>query len=355
MQTLPAAEEPNDDRKALTAADGLNMNSITGNIVMVATKDYDEPHREAVRWLHAFAREQGWSLGRLAAELDVTTGTLSRVFTGKYGAKLDSIAEKIRVYRKAYGVNSNGKEIFVETSISRKIWKACEYAMASKQMVFVFGNRGIGKTTTFNRFRACHNHGLTKLMRMPASAGVQLMMKEMAKMCFISPNSCFENLRESVFAGVDESNLVIVDEAHQPFLSYQKGSAVKCLEVLREFKDRTGCGLLLGGTSQLSKGILGVHKEVLEQFTDRGVLQVQLPDTIPHSDIHLIAKAHGITDAPTGAAAEIVEDIIRARSLRRFGALLQAAKNSAAKDDAKISWAHFVKAHDILAKLGGQK
>lgn len=350
-------ENPED--QPLVPADGLNMKSLSGDIIVAATRDLPDPHRDAIRWLHAYSRECGWNLTRLAEETKISPTTLYRIFTGKYGAKLDNVIERITTYRRlAEARGTLGDAPFALTSIAKKIDRTCEWALISQSVAFIFGNRGLGKTLAFERRRETHNHGQTKLIRMPASAGVQLMMKEIAKACYLSPNSCFDALRERVLAAIDHTNLVIIDELHQVFLSYQKGSAIKCLEVIREIHDRTKCGMVLCGTTQLKKEILlGQHSEMLEQFTDRGILKVQLPTRLPRGDVLLIAQGYGLQDEPTGTANQVLTDLMEARSLRKFGKLLQAASRMAAKEGHTVTWSHFLKAHDILAKLetGGEK
>ena len=337
----------------LVRTDGLNMKSLTGDLVVSATRELPEDQRDQLRWLYAYSRENGWNLTRLAEETKISATTLYRAFTGKYGAKLDNVIERITSYRRlAEERGTIGDAPFAQTSIARKIDRTCEWALISQSIAFIFGNRGLGKTLAFERRRETHNHGQTKLIRMPASAGVQLMMKEIAKACYLSPHSCFDNLRERVLQAIDHTNLLIIDELHQVFLSYQKGSAIKCLEVIREIHDRTKCGMVLCGTTQLKKEIqLGQHAELLEQFTDRGVLKVQLPTRLPRADVLLIAAGYGLDDEPTGSAADVVHELMEARSLRKFGKLLQAAKRLASKEGAAVKWSHFVKAHDILAKL----
>jgi DNA transposition AAA+ family ATPase len=353
MTTTATPDEPNNNEKALSTSDGLNMKSLTGDVIVAATRDLPDDHRDQLRWLYAFARENGWNLSRLADETKISVTTLYRAFNGTYAAKLDNLIERISSYRRlAEARGTLGDAPFAMTSIARKIDRTCEWALVSQSIAFIFGNRGLGKTLAFERRRETHNHGQTKLIRMPASAGVQLMMKEIAKACYISPNSCFDSLRERVLQAIDHTNLVIIDELHQVFLSYQRGSAIKCLEVIREIHDRTKCGMVLCGTTQLKKEIsLGQHAEMLEQFTDRGVLKVQLPTKLPRADVLLIAKGYGLDDEPEGLANELVNELMEARSLRKFGKLLQAATRFASKTGERVTWAHFLKAHDILAKL----
>jgi DNA transposition AAA+ family ATPase len=351
MTTPTPTPEPNEETQ-IVPADGLNMKSITGDIILTATRELPDTQRDSVRWLHAYAREQSWSLARLADETKISVTTLYRVFTGKYSARLDNLVERITSYRRiAEARGTIGDFPFAETSIYKKIDRTCDWSLISQSIAFIFGNRGLGKSMAFDRRKETHNHGQTKVVRMPASAGVQLMMKEIARACYLSPQSSFEHLRERVFNSIDHTNLIIVDELHQVFLSYQKGSAIKCLEVLREIHDRTKCGMVLCGTTQLKKEILlGNHAEMLEQFTDRGTLKVQLPDRLPKSDVLLIAKGFGLTD-PNDIASDLIDELMQARSLRKFGKLLQAAKRLSAREGTEITWGHFIKAHDIITKL----
>ena len=116
--------------------------------------------------------------------------------------------------------------------------------------------------------------------------------------------------------------------------------------------------MVLCGTTQLKKEILlGQHAEMLEQFSDRGVLKVQLPTRLPRADVLLIARGYGLTEDPVGTANEVVTDLLEGRSLRKFGKLLQAATRMASKEGHPVTWAHFVKAHDLLARLekGGDR
>lgn len=353
--TQPSQNPDNepDNKPALDRTQGLNMKSLTGDRIIAATRDLPEHQRDTLRWLFAWSSENKWTLTRLAEETKISVTSLYRAFTVTYGAKLDTIISRIASYRRLAEERSTmGDTSFAHTSIARKIDRTCEWALISQSVAFIFGNRGLGKTLALEHRRNTHNHGQTKLIRMPASAGVQLMMKEIARACYISPNSCYDNLRERVLQAIDHTNLVIIDELHQVFLSYQKGSAIKCLEVIREIHDRTKCGMVLCGTTQLKKEIsLGQHAELLEQFTDRGILKVQLPTRLPRADVLLIAAGYGLDDEPTGAAEEVVTELMEARSLRKFGKLLQAAKRLASKEKTKVRWAHFVKAHDILARL----
>ena len=355
-ETENTSPENAEDKQLQIRGIGSSTLTVGAEIVTKYTASLDnEEHKEAIRWLYGWAREKRYGWKELEAETKISTTSLYRLFSGTYQAKLDGIVERIHSYRKVAEERASIRKIgFVETSIARKMFKAFEYAMLSQSMVFVYGISQIGKTFTALHFKDENNHGRTKYVRLPASAGVQLCMKEIAKACFVSPKSSFENLRERVLNSLDGDNLLIIDELHQVFLSYQKGSAVKVLEVLREIHDRTHCGMVLIGTRQLKKELmLGSHVELLEQFKRRGVLEIMLPNTPPAKDLTKISSAYGLTEEPTGEAEELRKDILTTHGLGKYCKFLQAAGRIASKSDEPLTWVHFVKAHDILAKLGG--
>ena len=118
-------------------------------------------------------------------------------------------------------------------------------ALISQTIVLMYGDSQIGKTTALEEYARRHNHGQTKYIRLPASAGVQLCAKEIAKACFVSTSSSFEGLRDRILKAIDDKNLIIIDELHQSFMSYQKQSQIKVLEFIREIYDRTQCGMVL--------------------------------------------------------------------------------------------------------------
>jgi DNA transposition AAA+ family ATPase len=355
--TKPTAQndtQPDTITKDLPLAprDGLSFQSINGETIGLTTRDMEEEHAQTIRWLFNWGRSHGWTAAQLADETKISWTTLYRVFTGKYSARIDNICDRINSFRRlAEERESMGIVPFVETSISKKFFKACDYALVSQSLVFVYGDSQIGKTFTGEEYQRRNNHGQTKYVRMPASAGVQLMMQEFARACYISPRSSFDSLRESVLNALSGHNLVIVDELHQVFLSYQKGSAIKCLEVIREIHDRTKCGMVLCGTLDLKKQILlGQHSGMLEQFRRRGVLEIALPSKLPKADLDRITSSYGLPPAEDDALA-LQTEIMRDHGLGKFTKFIQAANRMASKNGEALSWDHVIRSHDILAKL----
>jgi len=335
---------------------------ISGDTVKVTLTDMVRreeltPDQEAIIWwFYCHCRTEGFDLKESAKQIGKDSTTLYRVWSGKYGASLDNICIDIVRYRKRAEERSTRVRLdFVETSTWRTIERVCNAALVSQTVACIWGDSQIGKTTCLEEYAKRNNHGQTKLVRMPASAGVQLFMKEMAKACFVSADSCFEKLRERVLHAIDDKTLVIIDELHQAFTSYQHGSAVKVFEVIREIYDRTHCGLVLVGTNVLRDELsIGRLAPILEQLRRRGTIKVQLPARPPKVDLDRIAKRFGLPPAE-GLAADVVKDMILTSGLGMYIKFLQSATMLAAKDRKKPTWDHFVQAHDIIASLSQRK
>jgi DNA transposition AAA+ family ATPase len=319
---------------------------------MVKAGDLEVEHEQLIWWFYCHSMENGFNLAQAGAQIGKDSSTVYRVWTGKYGAKLTNICTDIARYRKIAEGRASRVDIgFVETSTWRVIDRVCTAALISQTVAFIWGDSQIGKTTCLEEHARRNNHGQTKYVRLPASAGVQLVMKEIAAACYVSPDSCFEKLRYRVMNTIDDKTLLIIDEMHQVFSSYQHGSAIKVLEVLREIYDRTHCGLVLVATNigrdALEKGPL---RHLLEQLRRRGTIKIQLRAAPPKTDLDKIARAFNLPPAE-GQALEIIHDMIHTSGLGMYIKFLNSASTLAKNEGKKLNWDHFVNAHDIIARL----
>jgi len=330
--------------------------SFGGDHVMQATAKMKAAHRDAVRWFFFHCLEQEMTMDEAAKAIHYDRTTIYRVCRGEYKADLGKVIEAILSWKKICEQREGIVEgSFVETATAKKIWKVCDAAVAYKSIAFIFGDSQIGKTWALEEYARRHNHGQTRYIRMAASSGTQLMMKLLAEASGFSPKGCFENLRRRVLKALDENTLVIVDELHLAFFTYHKQARLSCLEVLRELHDRTKCPMVLCGTNVASEEInRGPQKEYLEQLRRRGVFKLQLPKYATRSDLHAIARSFRL-QPPEGEPAELVKKIIRDNGLKAYVSYLQAASRMAANTKSKISWKHFVQAHDVIAKLSEGK
>jgi DNA transposition AAA+ family ATPase len=311
--------------------------------------------RELMWWYFCWCKEQDYSLTKSGDEIGVSSTTVYRILTNTYAAAVDNFADKIASYRRIVEGRAQIKSAgFMQTSLTTRIFNACSAALISQTIVLLYGDSQIGKTRALEEYARENNHGQTIYVRLPASSGVQLVAKEIAKACYVSPNSCFEKLRERILKSIGENNLVIIDELHQVFMSYHKHSQIKVLEFIREIYDRTNCGMVLCGTHVLRTEIeTGKLALMLEQLRRRCTHTIQLPSKTSRADLVKIADRFGLPE-PGGDEQEIIKDMIHKSGLGMYIKFLQASSRLASRRGEDLEWSHFGHAYNIIRKLGGQ-
>lgn len=343
----------NDETKKSHANINISGDTVKKALALkIKSSEINQAEADLIWWFYCFSRTEDFTLTSAAAEIGKDSTTLYRIWTGTYNAKYENICRDIKRYKRlAEERQKRGKLDFVETSIWRAIDRVCYAALISQTVAIIYGDPQIGKTSALIEYARRNDHGQTKYMRMPASAGVQLFMKVLAKACFVSPQSSFEGVRERVLNAIDNKTLIIIDEIHQGFLSYQKGSQIKVLEVIREIYDRTHCGMVLCGTNVFKQEIQeGKLAQMLEQLRRRGTIKLQLPKRPPKADLDKIAKHFGL-GPPEDLAYATIKDMLYTSGLGMYIQFLHAGATMAAKQGQKMTWEHFIQAHDIIAKL----
>lgn len=355
----------------------MPTSNIGGNTVTRATAHLPEDQRGHVRWLHDFWVTKKWTQGELAKAVDLNWSTIYRVFTDSYrqpakikirgetvdnpkaGERidLDNVCEKIAKFRKQAGAAfEETPETFVETDTFKRIEWLCLRVKRRHSIGFIYSDSHLGKTWSLEEVTRRYNGGSTIYAEMPPASGVQLMLKYIAKALHVSPHTAFDHLLDDVMGALDESKLLILDEIHRVFTTYQKGSVMRCLDTLRHIHDRTKCGLVLCGTNvfrdQMSQGLFFNY---LKQLKRRGAsFELQLPNAPTLGDMLAIAESRGLSRQPEGAALELIEHIAREDGLGGFCHRLEDALDLAKKRNTRATWAHLVEAYAITEKSAGR-
>jgi len=347
------------DKLAVIEKGGAGVINVSGDTCTVKTADYPEEHRNLVRWLFAFAKEMEWSWEDLARETKISTTTMYRVWTGKYRntdtgelVDLTSLCERIARFKELAEERALARRLpFIETSVFRRIEKVCREALIMQTIAMIYGESQIGKTESLKEVARRNNHGNTVYVLMPASAGVQAMMKAIAEACHISVRTSFEQLRERVGNYLDGSKLLAIDEIHECFVSYQKSSLVKCLSVLRQLQEISQCGLVLCGTNVFRHELeRGEFSQSLKQLRKRGIWELQLEDAPKEKDLAAIADFYKLP-SPGGEAAELVKWIGKEMGLGKYTRFLARGAQLANKRNDRFGWKHFVEIVGIATKL----
>jgi len=319
---------------------------------MVEENKCNQEQHDLIWWYFNYSKEQGFNLTTCAAEIGYSDGTTPwRVFNGKYEANLSNFCDKVTAFKKIADERGDlKKSFFVDTTCSKKVFQICHAARISQTIAWIFGDSQIGKTASLKEYTRQNNHGQTIYVRLPASAGVQLVMKSIARACHVSADTSLDNIRRRVLSAIDHNMLLIIDELHQVFTSYNSSSQIKVMELLREIQDETECGLVLCGTHVLKKEVEeGKLTLVLEQLRRRGTLRLELPDRPGKKDIQAIANRFDLP-APTEREIKVIREMVSISGLGMYIKFLQAGNNLASKAKETMTWDHFIDAFVIIQR-----
>jgi len=336
-----------------------NIINLSGDTIAEAARKYPEPHAAALTWLFHHAKHNGLGWAETARAVGVSTTTLYRIWTGAYlnpktGEMID-ISDHIDAINK-YRLLAEAREQmtrlpFVETSVWRRIEKICRETLEAQNISFIYGESQIGKTAALKEYVRRNNHGRTIYVLMPASGGVQAMMKAIADACHISSKSCFEHLRERVKNFLDQNKLLIIDEVHEVFCSYQRTSMIRCLSVLRQLQETTSCGMVLCGTEVFRQELeRGEFAQALKQLRKRGIWELQLESHPTESDLKIISDYYKLGPPPP-EIRHLIKHIAVTHGLGKYIKFIQRAAQLAKSKNQKFTWDHVAKINNIAAEL----
>ena len=330
--------------------------NIPGDTVNKATANLPDKQRSAIRWLHSYAMEQGWSQEETGKNINKAGNTIYQLFTGRHTAGKESIVSEIERLRKTVSARAGTESLqFIETDLTRRIWKVCESSLIYQRIAFIFGDSQIGKTTALEEYQRRHNHGTTIYTRMPAGGKMGDFLRAMARQLNISNKLSTYDLKARIKSAFDHRMVLIVDEAHQPLLGDNRNrqTAMQVYEFLREIHDEQRCGLVISATNVFRDEMaFGRGSNILAQLSRRRLVSLQLPNEPQRNDLKSFAAAYGLSE-PTGEAAELQKTIIKEQALGVWLMLLRMTAGRCNKQDLEMTWDQVIRSRDLLKKLEG--
>lgn len=332
---------------------GNNMGTSADTIAaamdrILAEGKITEPEKSLVIWLFSHAREAGMGLADIGSQIGYSSTTVSRLFSGRYEGNYTDVIAKVRAYRHLSDERRRlSQSEFIETSIWHEIRKACDLALIHQIPGIIMGVPQIGKSKSLEQYRDRSEY-VVRYVRMPAAPGFRGAIEAIADACSITTRCTTEQLRRRLYKGLDNRSLLIIDELHQLAISAGRNSAMKIMEYIRELMDMSGCGLIICGTRALDEDLInGELAGWLEQFRERLINQVDLPDRLPTADILLVAQSYGLASEPDADTWELLKNIRMNRLLKT----LMLARNYAANHSQEFAWLHFARVHKSINPL----
>lgn len=272
--------------------------------------------QEARQKIVEYRDERGMTQAAIARELNIGQSALSDFLKGKYKAphKIIPKIEALVNYKKEKSITPEAPD-FAPTSITRMVMETIKYCQLQGKIGCVYGDAGVGKTTTINQF--CKNNTLAiKITISPAFASVAGFNELLADKLEIKERVSRRVYREAVERLSGSGMVVIIDEAQH--------LTAKTLDYIRCLCDESGAGIVLVGNEQVYKRIknnsqaefaqlysrVGKPSHVLvNQITLEDVRSIFEPYQVPEAGIEILHKIAGTYYGLRGAVNTYVNAI----------------------------------------------
>ena len=206
----------------------------------------------------------------------------------RYGGDTEGLFKKIEDWLVLQHLRENEPKPvpFVETSSSRAIWKALEYAWIQRKMISITGYAGRGKTRAIDEWSLNHQKAIS--IDMYASCNNTLFFGIIARILKIEAGISAGKIIEQVVRKLYGSDsFLIIDNAHN--LQFNT------FDNLRYIHEQSKIGIAMCGTPYLLERMTGSNLLQWEQIYSRLAVRHEVND-LKLSDTKRIvsAVAHGV-------------------------------------------------------------
>lgn len=362
-------ENPKATQSVVTATEAMARFRIAGDVLAKATADLPDHEREAIKWLGGWVHENKLNLkdlvGRLKKKngLDYSFHSIYSVMSGRRtdaGVGVAEFCEAIERYRRQIAeVQPAASTGFIQTELTRKIFRVCRRAYEKRRMTFIFGDYQIGKTTAVAEYQRL-NPTQVVLVRMPTQGYIGEFLDELATRVYVpTQQHALGSLKRRIMDCFDEHTLLIVDECHQCFTGISSSRGAYTLDWIRELHDRRKCGVVMCGNLDFRDGLVkGPDAKRLRGLWLRRFSPLQLPDKPSVGVLDDFARAFGLPTAPDRqyqvgnddhafrkSPAALQQEVIERDGLGLWTKLLEEARDLAECDKARMQWRYVIEAY----------
>lgn len=304
-----------------------------------------------------------------SAAVGFDSNTLYKVYTARYKhptedrhlppstAMCSGIRRFLRDARDRHQLETK-EFLFLPTT--KQILRGCDLALESHSPAIIFGPSHIGKTWAL-KYGALKKYAPNAFYaRMPSLGGEPAMLRRLAAAVRVEPRPTMFETMTAITGALTRDSLLIVDEVHELALANNRPTYVKCLEVLREIIDASGCGAALAFT--LIHDLTTAKSTTLQQLWRRAVHKIYLPVMPLKTDIEAILNNYQLKFPSERLKLslpevkepfepyQILRSVAKAEALKAVCERLRYGSELARKSQRKLRWEDFVWAHLAIAK-----
>ena len=239
---------------------------------------------ELIAEAKSYMETKKMSQAQFANMVGVSESTISRWLKGDY-PNMESVSAKVRLYLDKESLREQSLEAgsidFVMTNVSKKIWQVLEYSRLQKKLSIIYGDAGIGKTTTAREW-AKGKSDVVFVTVTPAFGNQKPFLKLLARALKTSRTGTVDDLYLDILDRLESRDMtIIIDEAQH--------LTVKTLEAIRSINDSTGTAIVLIGNEVVYSKMMGKQQaEFAQLFSRIGMRSSLSVDMLTGEDVRQI-------------------------------------------------------------------
>lgn len=237
-------------------------------------KSFLEEHRKNQRWL--------------ADSIGVNQGQLSAYLHQKYAGDVQSIEAKLENFIRNFipaEAKSQEEQFYIDTKNTKHVHSIMSRAIQGVRLSAIFGNAGYGKTTAIKAFIKSHPEAIyIKINNLSTLKNFLQILCDRLNLGTRGGN--MEMYAAIVEALSSSGRFLVIDEAE-----WLKD---KALDTIRNLWEESKTPIILSGTLNLQRNLIGAHKEL--EYVNSRVCGRYTLQPLSESEFKRIAEVHGIRD-----------------------------------------------------------
>lgn len=250
-----------------------------------------ENHDEINNKAKEYIKVQGISQAAFARLVGIAESTFSRWMGGTLdntSSQDATISTFLQKEAERQNVKTANKMPFMNTSISKRIWGVLDYSCVTRCMGVIYGDAGVGKTTTIKEWAKVRTDIVVIKADKVIGSRNKGLLKVLARALKTHNYGQMDDIYYTMLAKLkQEDRAIIIDEAQHLSLSN--------IELLRDIYDDSETPIILVGNERLYSKIAGDNNKDYAQIYSRiGAKEHVLTDDTTREDVKNICV--GIDD-----------------------------------------------------------
>lgn len=215
--------------------------------------------------LNRLMAEKSYSQKKVAAQIGISSATLSLYLRGEYAGSAENIEAAIGNFltrEEDKAKNRTVRVSFVKTRLAGKCLSLLRNTHLDGDIGVLYGSAGLGKSETLKHYASTYRDVI--LIEADPGYTAKVLLQELCERLGVGKRGNIHELTENCVSALRGTGwLIAIDEAE--LLPY------RALEVLRRIHDRSGVGVVLAGMPRLLLNLKGRMGEYAQLYSRVGM------------------------------------------------------------------------------------